>query len=200
MNFGVGSLPKLKGLIKLTENLGREEELKEVRPVLCPFASGGSQLLDQKAFCSAFVDLGASNVTGFTSFISSFSRLLSSALRISAFHSYELILSTLLSIPSFPLFVLLSVRLSSISLQVYLYTQCVQGRGGCQLFSLPRRTLTKMLLLYIINECHFLTRRDQAIGKLAPSSLSNNASSFPIGCSTWFVLKEKISFFFPLCS
>lgn len=46
VNFGVGSLPKLKGLIKLTENLGTKNKLKEVRPVLCPFASGGCKLLN----------------------------------------------------------------------------------------------------------------------------------------------------------
>lgn len=75
VNFGVGSLPKLKGLIKLTENLGKENELKEVRPILCPFASGGCQFLNQKAFYSALLLWGTSNVSGSTSFISSLPRL-----------------------------------------------------------------------------------------------------------------------------
>lgn len=47
MKIGVGSFPKLGDLIKLTENMGREKVLKWVRPILlCPFDSGGCQLLD----------------------------------------------------------------------------------------------------------------------------------------------------------
>lgn len=111
----------------------------------------------------------------------------------SAFQSYDLITSSSLSVLSLPQFILLmSVCHLSLHRCTYIHSVC------CQLPPLLQRTLTKTLQLYSISECHFLTRGDQAIGKLAsaPSSLSDNASSFPIGCSAWFVLKEKISFVF----